>query len=282
MDEQPSQTQQTKHDISPASSPFFEKKEEVIHMQSKTNSYAIPIAILFGFALIAAAIFFSGSKGVPAQQATANATTSQAAQATETKPVRPVDSTDHIRGNPNAPIVIVEYADYDCPFCKEFDETMQQVMDKYGSSGKVAWVYRQFPIQQLHPDAPRLSLAAECVGKIGGNDAFWKFSDLLFGERGVNDFVDMSRLDEFATKSGISSKTFEACLADGSTQAAVQADFNDAVSAGAKGTPYSVVLFAGQEGIINGAQPFSYVRSVLDTLIAKIDGNTSTSTATSS
>lgn len=281
MDEQPPQTQPVKHDISPVSSPVFEEKKETYRNQNKMNSYAIPIAILFGFALIAAAIYFSGTRTAPMQQAT-NATTTQAAQATAAKPIRPVDSTDHIRGNPNAPIMIVEYADYDCPFCKEFHETMQQVMDKYGDSGKVAWVYRQFPIQQLHPDAPRLSLAGECVGKIGGNDAFWKFSDLLFGERGVNEFVDMSRLDEFATKSGVSAKAFEACLADGSTQAAVQADFNDAIAAGAQGTPYSVVLFAGQEGIINGAQSFQYVSSVLDTLIAKLDGTASSSAATSS
>jgi protein-disulfide isomerase len=155
---------------------------------------------------------------------------------------------------------------------------MQQVMSKYGSGGKVAWVYRHFPIQQLHPDAPRLALAGECVADIGGNDAFWKFTDLVFGERAVNEFTDMSRIDEFAKTAGVSTTAFEACLNDGRTKAIVEADMADAVNAGAKGTPYSVVLVGGQEGIINGAQPFSYVSQIIDTLISQIDGKTASST----
>src|SRR4051812_49375787 len=92
------------------------------------NTLAIPVAIIVGFGLIAAAIFFSGSAAQTAKTPT-NAKTPE--EATVAGPVRPVDAKDHIRGNPNAPIVIVEYSDFDCPFCKNFHETMNKVMSKY-------------------------------------------------------------------------------------------------------------------------------------------------------
>ena len=130
--------------------------------QSKP-SIAIPAAIVIGFGLIAAAILFSGSRTaapVVAQNGTTPPVTTKAV-------VRPVDSTDFVRGNPNAPIMVIEYSDYDCPFCKQFNDTMTQIMNDYGVTGKVAWVYRQFPIVQLHPNAPKISQAAFCVADQG-------------------------------------------------------------------------------------------------------------------
>ena len=124
----------------------------------QTNSFAIPVAIVFGFALIAAAIFFSGHASTLTQNKAADGTNADTATDSAPKgPIRPIDEKDHIRGNPNAPIVILEYSDYDCPFCKAFHETMVKVMNAYGPGGKVAWVYRHFPLQQLHPNAPALA-----------------------------------------------------------------------------------------------------------------------------
>lgn len=93
--------------------------------------------------------------------------------------VDPVSASDHIRGNPDAEIVIVEYSDFDCPFCARFHSTMNSVMDQYGE--EVAWVYRHFPLESLHPNAPAVAVASECVAELGGNDAFWKFADSYFG-----------------------------------------------------------------------------------------------------
>lgn len=241
----------------------------------KNNSWAIPAAIVLGFALIAAAIYFSGSRQAATVSVGKNATSTLAAQAGAPKPIRPVDDKDHIRGNPNAPIVIVEYSDDDCPFCKEFHETMKKIMDTYGTSGKVAWVYRNFPIPQLHPDAPQLAYAGECVASLGGNDAFWKFTDQVFEGRDTNAQTDMSKLDTFAQNAGVNTKAFESCLQDGRTKADVQQDFNDGVNAGARGTPYSVVVVGNQQGVINGAQPYEYVKSVIDTLLKQMDEGTS-------
>ncbi len=90
----------------------------------------------------------------------------------------PVTSADHIQGDINAPVKVVEYSDLECPFCKRFHTTMQQVMKEYGKD-KVAWVFRQFPLSQLHSKSPKEAEATECVAELGGNDAFWKFVDLI-------------------------------------------------------------------------------------------------------
>lgn len=235
-----------------------------------SNTLAIPIAIIIGFGLIAAAIFFSGNTAPAVKDGAKNTTDTQELAATG--PIRPVDENDHIRGNPNAPIIILEYSDFDCPFCKNFHETMNKIMANYGSDGKVAWVYRHFPLEQLHPSAPRIALASECVYELGGNEAFWKFADLVFGERGVNEPTNTSRLSEFAVSSGVSETAFNSCVEDERTKARVEKDIADGINAGAKGTPYTLVLVGGQQGIINGAQPYEYVSKIIETLIAQIEG----------
>jgi len=242
-------------------------------VQTQSNPFIIPGAILIGFALIAAAIFFSGntSPAPVAGNPTPGANQQEAQGGGE---VRPVDADDHIRGNPNAPIVIVEYSDYDCPFCKNYHETMSRVMDDYGASGQVAWVYRHFPIEQLHPNAPVLSLASECVAELGGNDAFWSFSDLIFGEREANQQTNVTKLGDYASRAGVNEIDFNACVESGELKNKVEEDFADAANAGAQGTPYSLVLVGGQQGVINGAQPYEAVKQILDTLIGQIEGGT--------
>ena len=89
--------------------------------------------------------------------------------------VPPVDpTTDHIFGNPSAPVTIIEYSDFECPYCARFQPILEQVVND--SNGGVNWVYRNWPI---HNSITKL-IAAECVAKIKGNDAYWKYSDLLF------------------------------------------------------------------------------------------------------
>lgn len=241
---------------------------------SQKNSLAVPVAIVIASVMIAGAIFFSGGVGSSAPKNDIKVPAGGTTPETDVikGPIRPVDEKDHIRGNPNAPIMIIEYSDFDCPFCKNFHATMNQIMKEYGTTGKVAWVYRQFPLQQLHPSAPKIAMASECVAKLGGNDAFWKFADLVFGERGTNEQTNTSRLNEFAVSSGVSGNAFDACLASEETKPLVEEDQSDGINAGAKGTPYSLVLVGGQQGVINGAQPYEYVRNILDTLSKQLEG----------
>ena len=235
-----------------------------------SSSIGIPMAIVFGFGLVALAIYFSG--------ATPTTPTAQVAQVgavpepTVASNIRPVDDTDHIKGNPNAPILIVEYSDYDCPFCKVFHETMNQIMNEYGVDGKVAWVYRQFPIAQLHPNAPRISEAALCVGDVAGNDAFWKFSDMIFEERATNEATNITRLPEYAERSGADKAAFMACLESGKMNSKVTNSLAEGAAAGVRGTPQSYVLIGNQQAPIEGAQPYEVVKQIVENLLGQLEG----------
>jgi protein-disulfide isomerase len=243
---------------------------------SRGQSVAIPIAIIIGFGLIAAAIFFSGNQAGPTETTTVedgDRVVDTGQDEANPSAISPVTEDDHIRGNPNAPILIVEYSDFDCPFCKNFHETMNRIMDEYGPTGEVAWVYRHFPLQNLHPAAPRIAVASECVAELGGNDAFWTFSDLIFGERGLNEPTNVARLGEFAETAGVSADEMNACLDAGSRQGDVEADFNNGLAIGARGTPHSVMLAGGEYVVINGAQPYEYVKGLIDTTLAALSGN---------
>lgn len=250
----------------------------VMNPNQSNPSIAIPVAIVVGFGLIAAAIFFSGHSSTPVVTAPAN----DAPVAAVKQDVRQVDKNDYIKGNPNAPIMIVEYSDYDCPFCKQFHETMQSIMQQYGVGGKVAWVYRQFPIAQLHPNSPRISEAAYCVGDLGGNDAFWKFSDTVFSMREINEKTNMVKLPDYAASSGVDKTAFNSCLDSGKFKTKVQDSLAEGAKAGAQGTPYSIVLVGGQQAVINGAQPYAVVKQIIDNLITQLDGGNVNASTTKS
>ena len=167
--------------------------------------------------------------------------------------------------------MLVEYSDYDCPFCKNFHDTMRQIMSEYGPDGTVAWVYRHFPLQSLHPNAPKIAEAAECVAELGGNNAFWTFSDLIFDERGTNELTDVSRLPEFAETAGVDRGQFELCLNSGKYKDAVAESVQEAIAAGGTGTPYTLVLVGDQfVGEIGGALPSAAVKQNIDSLLEQL------------
>ncbi len=235
------------------------------------NSLGVPVAIVIGALLIGGAIIYTGKDrgGSPVQIGNER---NQNEQQTGEIEVEPVTEKDHIRGNPNAPIMIVEYSDFDCPFCKNFHQTMQQVMESYGADGKVAWVYRQFPLQQLHPNAPKVAAASECVASLGGNDAFWKFADLIIGDRGTNEPTNVTKLPEYAAQVGVDKTKFSACVDAGTYNEKITKDIEKAIKAGAQGTPYSIIIVGDQQAVINGAQPYANVKQMIDTLLGQIGG----------
>lgn len=236
---------------------------------SHTPSMAVPLAIMVGFAMIAIAIFFTSGSNDPA---VAPVTADQSQPTLST--IRPVSENDYIQGNPNAPIVMIEYSDYDCPFCKQFHATMKQVLDEYGVTGRLAWVYRQFPLVDLHPNAPQISEAALCVGDIGGSEAFWTFSDLVFDSRENTEFTNVTKLPEFAEQAGVERMAFMECVTSDRMMDDLKADMADGLAAGAaQGTPYTVVKVGNQEAVIVGAQPYSVVKGIIENLIAQLDGN---------
>jgi protein-disulfide isomerase len=246
------------------------------------TSPAVPIAIICGFAMIAIAIFFTnqGKTVTPTNNSTAVNSAGEIDETLSDGTPRAIDETDYILGNPNAPIVMIEYSDYDCPFCKAYHQTMQQIMDEYGVTGRVAWVYRQFPLAQLHPNAPRISEAALCVGDIGGNDAFWKFSNTIFDSRDIEEQTNVTRLLQYAQEAGVSSEEYISCMEEGRMKMAVEDSVRDGYDAGARGTPYTVLIVGNQQAVINGAQPYDVVKGIVTNLIDQLDGNFDTEAAT--
>lgn len=244
------------------------------YSSSPKSHPAVPFAIVFGFAMIAIAIFLTGGKepaAAPGEDAEQTAT----AKGT----VRAVDGTDYVRGNPNAPIVMIEYSDYDCPFCKQYHETLNQIMNEYGVTGKVAWVYRQFPLPQLHPNAPEISEAALCVGSLGGSTAFWTFTDKIFQERSIEEQTNMVKLPDYAVDAGVEKGAYQACVSSNQMEEPVKASITEALDLGAVGTPYTVMIVGNEQAIVNGAQSYEVVKSIIDNLLGQLEGTVDTTAA---
>ncbi len=185
--------------------------------------------------------------------------------------IAPIDKNDHIIGNPDAEIVIVEYSDYECPYCKGFHATMNKIMEEYGPTGKVAWVYRQFPLVQIHKQAQQAAEASECVAKVGGNDKFWAFSNVIIPASPES--LSNERLLAEAVKLGINESEFKACLASDYPKQEVAKDVADG-NAIAKvdkqfGTPYNILISkSGGQTVIKGNQPYANVKGAIDAILS--------------
>jgi len=216
-------------------------------------SFTIPLAIIIGGIIVAGAVYAS----IPKVE-----------EGTSTSLIRLVDSSDHIFGNPSAKVVIVEYSDFDCAFCKTFHEILHQVIAHEGADGDVAWVFRQFPLTEIHPNALSHARAAECAGIVGGNDMFWKYADALFAAQPAKP----SQYGTIASSIGISDNAFASCIADTPTEVekSILADRQNALDIGAKGTPYSVILVAGKAPIVlKGASSYNAIKDLVDQALAK-------------
>lgn len=222
----------------------------------------LPVAIILAAALIAGGLYFglksssdsTDNNAQPPAQATGNLDSLVA-----------VSADDHIRGDPNAPVKIVEFSDTECPFCKRFHTTMQEVMDIYGKDGRVAWVYRHLPLDQLHSRARKEAEATECAAELGGNDAFWAYLDRLMEITPANNGLDPAELPKIAAYVKLDEKKFNECLASGRHAAKIEAQVKDAIATGGNGTPWSIVIAPnGKKLPLSGAQPIEAVKQLID------------------
>jgi protein-disulfide isomerase len=161
------------------------------------------------------------------------------------------------RGSQTAPVTIVEFTDYQCPFCRRhFQTTLPALLAVYGDS--VRYVIRNYPIPSLHPDAPKAAEAAECSHDQG---MFWRYHDHLFR---VTE-LDQRSLKQYAAELGLDTVAFNRCLDTGAKAALVAQDVRDARGYGARGTPAIFVngrLFAG-------AKPFEVFAAYIDSLLSR-------------
>jgi protein-disulfide isomerase len=205
---------------------------------SLASKLAVPIAIVLAGGLIAGALFITRAPGVGSGSGGEEAGTT----ATEDIEVRPLSDDDHFLGSPKAQMVLVEFSDTECPFCKQFHLTMHRLIDTFGRDGTLAWVYRHFPIQELHSKARKEAEATECAAELGGNDVFWKYIDRVYEVTPSNNGLDSSRLPVIAQEVGLDRAQFEACFKSGRHAEKVEAHYQEAVTALGRGTPHNILI----------------------------------------
>jgi len=233
------------------------------------SNLVLPITIVVAGALIAGAVFWAGksSTGTP---------NSQNSDAITIKPYDP--ATDHIIGNPDAPVMVIEYMDLECPYCKTFDTTMYQIMDYYGVSGKVAWVQRPFPLASIHSKAPKEAEAAECAAEQGGDAAYFKFVDAVFKVTPSSNGLDLAQLPVIAGQVGLNVDTFNTCLSSGKFAKKITDNYNDAIKAGGQGTPYTLIAVGTEAVALAGNQPYESMRAAIDAVLAQLPASATQTT----
>lgn len=228
--------------------------ETTLATPAKTN-FAVPIAIVIAGLAIAVAVYFGDSKKITPPDEEQNVVLSA------------VTADDHMLGNPRAKVVVVEYSDTECPFCKMFHDTMNKIMGEYGEGGNVAWVYRHYPLP-FHQKAPKEAEATECAQKLGGTEKFWAYTNTVFKTTQGNDSLNEAELPKIAKEVGLDATAFMNCLSSGEMKTRVQRDLESGRIAGVNGTPHSLVLVNGKiVGTIKGAQPYEQVKAIIDSAL---------------
>ncbi|MDA9982133.1 DsbA family protein [Gammaproteobacteria bacterium] len=188
--------------------------------------------------------------------------------------VRPVSAErDHIRGNAEAEISLIEYSDFECPFCKRFHPTAKQLVKAY--DGKVNWVYRHFPLSFHNPGAQKQAEASECANELGGNDIFWTYNDSIYERTTSNGKgFPVDNLIPLAVELGMDEQQFKECLDSGRHADRVKEDFVEGSSIGVTGTPGNVLRSnrTGKALMRPGAQPFARLKADIDGLLAAAPG----------
>ncbi len=221
------------------------------------NPNFLPVIIVAAGIIIALAVFYVRSSAIIPPKG-------------DVSLIRPVTTSDHLLGNPEADVLLVEYSDIDCEYCKGFQESMEQIMADYGPNGKVAWVYRHFPLIEAHPNAAAHAEAAECVASLGGNDLFFRFIDLLHQKAPGATQFDPSGYPEVVKSLGLSLDDFDGCLAGTAFEKRVADDYDNALAAGAAGAPYSVIFIKGHEPVpVSGSLPYAALKKVIDAALEK-------------
>ena len=258
------------------SSGELENKENITVKKSTFNGLIIGLIIIVGVAA-----FFAGSytSSLNSNQITSEELdkalsklelkllqnqlpTKQAAA-----PVKISEDNDPIIGNPDAPISIIEFSDFQCPFCARFHtQTLPLILDEYIEQGKVKLIFRDFPIQSIHPNALPASVAAECAND---QNKFREMHDMLFEKQNEWNKVDtvegLSLFSQYASDIELDQEIFDSCLTSGKHIEEIKKDLDDGRNYGVTGTPG---FFIGNDQIgfveLKGAQPFESFKKIID------------------
>lgn len=220
----------------------------------KEKKYELPSAILVAGLLIAGAVLWTGNSGKVASDPASDDTAGQ-----PSGDFRMPDETDHVRGNPNASIAIVEFSDFECPFCSRIHPTLDRIVEE---NDDVKWVFRHFPLSTIHSQALSAAVASECIANLSGNDAFWSFADAAFeSQRQLSD----AWYKEQAVSFGIDSSKFQSCMNDRNIVSDIETDLGEATGTGGRGTPYVIVVTpSGKLMPFSGALPYAQISGLIE------------------
>ena len=194
----------------------------------------------------------------------------QAEEKDRARNARAVDvKRDHVRGNAAAEVSLIEYTDFECPFCKRFHGTPKPLLDRYG--GRVNWVLRNYPLPFHDPAAHKEALAAECVARLAGNDAYWKYADALFANTKSNGagLPEEKSVEKLAEAAGIKPAALTQCVGDAAMSKRIEVDIADGAAAGVSGTPTTVVRNnrTGASESLVGARPADSFVPVIEQML---------------
>jgi protein-disulfide isomerase len=189
------------------------------------------------------------------------------------KPVNISSDDDPVRGSIDAPITIIEFSDFQCPFCARFHtQTLPLLLENYIDTGMVKLVYRDFPIQNIHPNAIPAAVAAECANEQG---KFWQYHDMLFENQDKWNKLESKEavlvFGQYASDMRLDQEQFDTCLRTGKYIDEIRNDLDDGREYGVTGTPG---FFVGNDELgfveLKGAKPFESFQSIIDSQINMI------------
>ena len=187
---------------------------------------------------------------------------------------RAIDDTDLVTGTVKSKVVLVEYSDSECPFCAQLHPTIKKIEDEYAS--KIGFVYRYFPLTQIHPNAFEEARAIHCVGKSSDATKRQEYINQLFTYKldKKNMTLAKGQKELMAKGVGINEAQFAACMQSQESSDAVNASIQDGIAAGVQGTPATFVLLKGKKGyevisLVDGARPYEYFKAVIDDALAR-------------
>jgi protein-disulfide isomerase len=258
--------------------------------QNQQQILTVPMAIVLAAAIIGGVLLYMYRPATV--QPAANSQVAPSATVPDTNSLPPVTAADHILGNPNAPIKIVEYSDPSCPYCKMFQATMLQVMQTYGASGQVAWVYRNFPLDKpdqngnvLHPNAGAQANALECAASVGGNAGFWSYEKdwyTIYPQDGANEtsIVNNQQIIRTAKDVKLDTTAFNDCILGNKFASAIDKEYASGLALGITGTPTSyIVSSTGQPIAIQGAQSYATLSAAIGAILASLNQGGATTTS---
>lgn len=243
--------------------------------------FLVPISILLSGILIAGSIFFSlrnltlDGVNTTTTTTTTTGTTDPGIDTGNEDPYPPAATSidnDPIRGDiDSAKIAIVEFSDFECPFCQRFhNDTLDSIIDNYVRSGDAIYVFRDFPLSFHEPKASEAALAAECVNDIAGADKYYEFSDLYFQKTASNgQGIAGETNSDLAASIGVNVSEFEKCVSENRFADEIEADQQDGANAGVTGTPGFIIGILDDDGNVDGvsvpgAQPYSVFETIIN------------------